>query len=69
MMEVYSRNTSDIIRYDFLRFNRKTSVQKKRTEAEESFEKKINESLEQKRDEMANDDGLGSYGQYKCPIF
>ena len=26
-------------------------------------------SLERLRNAMANDDGLGSYGSYKCPIF
>jgi hypothetical protein len=70
MMEIYSSNTSEIIRHDFMRFNRRSGSADVRTEKEtRSSEAKMRESLDQYRAEMANDDGKGSYGTYKCPIF
>jgi hypothetical protein len=69
-MEIYSRDTSEIIRQDFMRFsrrNRTAEVDNKKDAAK--FEDQMRESLDQYRSEMANDNGLGSYGTYKCPIF
>lgn len=69
-MEKYSCNTSEIIRHDFTRFTRRASAIKTRPEKDAvSSEDKIKESLDQHRAERANDNGMGSYATYKCPIF
>ena len=69
-METYSSDTSYIIRHDFMRFS--TDV---RTTKGEKAKKKINPKkrieggLQAFRNEMINDDGRGTLGRYKCPIF
>ena len=70
MMEIYSSNTSEIIRQDFLRFSRRGSAAQAGIETDAAkVEDKLRESLDQYRAEMAKDNGMGSYGTYKCPIF
>ena len=69
-MQVYSSNTSDMIRYDFVKFstpNSATGAAPKKVE--QISDANIKESIEQRRVEMENDNGLGSYGSYKCPLF
>lgn len=69
-MEIYSRNTSEIIRQDFMRFARPGRAAEVRTDKEPGkVEEKLRESLDQYRAEMANDNGMGDFGTYKCPIF
>jgi hypothetical protein len=69
-MEVYSSNTSDIIRYDFVKFSKPRSAGRTRVEEEaRKVDSDVKDSLKQLRTEMENDNGLGSYGSYKCPIF
>ena len=70
MMDVFSRNTSDVIRYDFIKYNRRKCARDDATKKDTlDHEEYLRRSLEQFRSEMANDDGRGSYGTYKCPIF
>jgi hypothetical protein len=70
MIEIYSRYTSDVIRHDFLKFDRPNSAAKTSNQKDPvAIDEKIRESFEQARAEMANDNGLGSYGTYKCPIY
>ena len=67
-MEVYSSNTSDVIRDDFLKFSRRGAAvpaKKEKSKVEDNLRK----SLDELRAEMSNDNGRGSYGSYKCPIF
>ena len=69
-MEVHSSNTADVIRYDFIKFTRSAKAARVRAKKEEiNQELDTRESLEQLRAEMENDNGLGSYGSYKCPVF
>lgn len=69
-METYSSDVSYIIRQDFLRFSVETPTPKiSRAQAKIAREKRIEADLEASRREMMNDDGLGSIGRYKCPIF
>lgn len=67
-MQTHSRNTSDIIRYDFLKFSRRDAVRKVSTDTSK-VEDKVPNALEEYRAELVNDDGRSSYGAYKCPIF
>ena len=67
-MEVFSSNTADVIRYDFVKFNRSAAAAAAKKE-ERKQDAEVRESLEQLRAEMENDNGLGSYGSYKCPLF
>lgn len=67
-MEVYSSNTSDVVRGDFLKFSRRGASAPAKKEMEKN-EVKLRKSLEELRAEMAKDDGRGSYSTYKCPIF
>ena len=69
MMEIYSSNTSDIIRQDFMRFSRRPAAEASIEKDVAKAEEKVRESLDQYRAEMARDNGMGSYGTYKCPIF
>ena len=74
MMNIYTSNTSDIIRNDFLRFSSSTpGVRgKKRVhfDAEApAVEPPFSGSLDDIRAEMANDDGMNSFASYKCPVF
>lgn len=68
-MEVYSTNTSEIIRNDFTKYQkRRSSVGVAKPDNKES-EAELRRSLDQLRSEMADDDGRSSFGTYKCPIF
>lgn len=70
-MQTYSRNTSDIIRYDFVKFTRRVprkGPEEGNTEIPKADDQ-LSKDLEEYRAGLANDDGRGSYGSYKCPIF
>jgi hypothetical protein len=67
-MEIYTSDTSNIIRQDFMRFSSAERRLRQQQKAK-AAEKRNVASLERLRDEMTRDDGLGSYGSYKCPIF
>ena len=67
-MQTHSRNTSDIIRYDIVKFSRRDAVTNVNTDTPKA-EDKVSKALEEYRAELVNDDGRGSYGTYKCPIF
>lgn len=69
-MNSYTSNASDIIRQDFLRFS--TAEPAMRSRRRVSFEADgpaaepvLTGSLDELRQEMANDDGCGSYASYK----
>jgi len=74
MMNIYTSNTSDIIRNDFLKFSggngAGTARRRVRFETElPAVEPPFTGSLDDVRAEMADDDGQGSFASYKCPIF
>jgi hypothetical protein len=73
MMNLYTSNTSEIIRNDFLRFSgstRKTSARKQMAlDADAGVEATTAPSLDDLRAEMAEDDGQGSFASYKSSIF
>lgn len=66
-MEIYTSDTSYIIRQDFMRFSTDDRTRKQRQKLADK--KRYTASLERLRERMSNDDGLGSFGSYKCPIF
>jgi hypothetical protein len=68
-MEPYSSEASYIIRQDFLRFSSERRTSKVKKEEKAPSEKLIETALEATRKAMAHDDGMGSLGRYKCPIF
>ena len=68
-MEVYSRKTAGVIANDFLKFDRRRKAPSRANNAAPRSDEAATRLLEQHRAEMANDDGRGSYGTYKCPIF
>jgi hypothetical protein len=70
-MEVYSSNTSEVIRHDFLKYQRRTSASRPQSNPDITVrpDDKIRESFDRARAEMADDNGRGSYATYKCPIF
>jgi|GEM_PF-5469617 len=74
MMNIYTSNTADIIRNDFLKFSGGSSVaatrRRVRFETElPAVEPPFAGSLDDVRAEMADDDGQGSFASYKSPIF
>jgi len=74
MMNVYTSNTSEIIRNDFLKFSSSTPGSKVRRlvhfDADSpAVETNFTGSLDDLRAEMANDDGTGSFASYKSSIF
>ena len=74
MMNTYTRNTSEIIRNDFMRFSSGTPVSRARRRSGfdvdiPAVEAPFRGSLEDVRAEMADDDGSGSFASYKSPIF
>jgi hypothetical protein len=68
-MDIYSRNTSDMIRYDFIKFTRREKDTMPKVTETPKADDKVSRALEEYRAQLANDDGRGSYGSYKCPIF
>ena len=69
-METHSSDTSYIIRHDFMRFSMDIRTTKgKKEETNRDSENHLEAGLEAARNEMTSDDGLGSLGKYKCPIF
>ena len=69
-METYSSDTSYIIRHDFMRFSTDVRTTKGlKTKKKINPKKRFEIGLEVTRDEMAHDDGRGTLGRYKCPIF
>ena len=74
MMNIYTSNTSDIIRNDFLRFSSNTPGARSRRQVHfdteiPAVETPFTGSLDEIRAEMANDDGSGSFASYKSPLF
>ncbi len=74
MINTYTRDTSGIIRNDFLRFSSGTAAAPARRQVGLDADGQMVEhaetgSLEDLRAEMANDDGLGSFASYKSPVF
>ena len=72
-MNTYTSNTSDIIRNDFLRFSSNTPSTRSQRRVHFDTETSVAEacfsgSLDELRDEMANDDGSGSFASYKSPF-
>ena len=69
-MESYSRDTSYLIRQDFMRFSPDVRTTKGPNRKKQVAQKKhFDVDLEATRNEMMNDDGRGGLGKYKCPIF
>ena len=66
-MEIYTSHASYIIRQDFMRFS--TEDRSKKQRRKRADKQRYSASLERLRERMAADDGLGSFGSYKCPIF
>lgn len=66
-MEMYTSDTSYIIRQDFMRFS--TEDRLKKQWRKRADKRRHEASLERLREQMTKDDGLGSFGSYKCPIF
>ena len=56
MMEIYSSNTSEIVRYDFLKYSRRRSETHRKAETEEGVSEEIRRSFDEYRAGMANDD-------------
>ena len=68
-METHTKDASYIV-HDFTRFSTKAprplrTGRKEKVTAENCHAA----SLDRLRQDMTHDDGLGSYGSYKCPIF
>jgi hypothetical protein len=69
-MEIYTSEASYIVRQDFMRFTTPEPRIRRTGRKELPVTKKDQAaSLERLREAVAKDDGLGSYGSYKCPIF
>lgn len=74
MMNIYTSNTSDIIRNDFLKFSSGAAGPRSRRPVlfdadAPAIETPFSGSLDDIRAELADDDGTGSFGSYKSPLF
>jgi hypothetical protein len=73
MINIYTSNTSEIIRNDFLRFSSSAASTKPTRRVHFDADAPVVEppftgSLDDLRADMANDDGLGSFASYKSPV-
>jgi hypothetical protein len=68
-MDIYTSDTSYIIRHDFMRFSSESRRRDARATSEMADQKTVASALEKLRREMTEDDGRSSFGTYKCPIF
>lgn len=68
MMERYSENVEEVSGLDSSEFDQ-ADVSLRPAQSSMPSRGSLRRSLELYRAEMSNDDGRGSFGMYKCPIF
>jgi hypothetical protein len=73
MINIYTSNTSEIIRNDFLRFSSSTAATRPTRRVHfdadaPAVESPFTGSLDDLRADMADDDGSGSFASYKSPL-
>ncbi len=58
-----------MVRDDFIKFARRDVDTRPDVSDDAKAEDEVSKALEEHRAQLANDDGRGSFGSYKCPIF